>query len=182
MVCRGNHHDDVIKWKHFPRYWPFVRGIHRPQVNSPHKGQWRGTLMFPLICTRIDGWVNNREAGDLRRHRGHYDFTVMMLPLHIMNALPSTKIIHPWSFPVLSVDVNDAKNQPKVITLFILGGGWGGGGGGGGWGGGGGGGGGVGGGGNYWCPKFDGGLVELLFTSPLFYMDVIAYTCPNRSC
>ena len=22
-------HDDVIKWKHFPRYWPFVRGIHR---------------------------------------------------------------------------------------------------------------------------------------------------------
>ena len=22
-------HDDVIKWKHFPRHWPFVRGIHR---------------------------------------------------------------------------------------------------------------------------------------------------------
>ena len=32
-------HDDVIKWKHFPRYWPFVQGIHRPPVNSPHKGQ-----------------------------------------------------------------------------------------------------------------------------------------------
>ena len=30
-------HDDVIKWKHFPRYWPFVRGIHRSPVNSPHK-------------------------------------------------------------------------------------------------------------------------------------------------
>ena len=43
-------HDDVIKWKHFPRYWPFVRGIHRPRVNSPHKGQWRGALMFSLIC------------------------------------------------------------------------------------------------------------------------------------
>ena len=39
-------HDDVIKWKHFPRYWPFVRGIHRSPVNSPHKGQWRGALMF----------------------------------------------------------------------------------------------------------------------------------------
>ena len=25
-------HDDVIKWKHFPHYWPFIRGIHR----------WRG--------------------------------------------------------------------------------------------------------------------------------------------
>ena len=24
----GHAHDDVIKWKHFPRYWPFVRGIH----------------------------------------------------------------------------------------------------------------------------------------------------------
>ena len=43
-------HDDVIKWKHFPRYWPFVRGIHRSSVNSPHKGQWRGALMFSLIC------------------------------------------------------------------------------------------------------------------------------------
>ena len=39
-------HDDVIKWKHFPRYWPFVRGIHRSPVNSPYKGQWRGTMMF----------------------------------------------------------------------------------------------------------------------------------------
>ena len=71
-------HDDVIKWKHFPRYWPFVRGIHRPPVNSPHKGQWRGALMFTLICARIKGWVNNREAGDFRRYRGHYDVTVMI--------------------------------------------------------------------------------------------------------
>ena len=66
-------HDDVIKWKHFPRYRPFVRGIHRSTLNSPHKGQWRGPLMFSLTCTRINGWVNNREAGDLRRHRVHYD-------------------------------------------------------------------------------------------------------------
>ena len=70
-------HDDVIKWKHFTRYWPFVRGIHRSPVNSPHKGQWRGALVFTLICARINGWVNNREAGDLRRHRAHYDVIVM---------------------------------------------------------------------------------------------------------
>ena len=50
-------HDDVIKWKHFPRYWPFVRRIHRSPVNSPHKGQWRGALMFSLICAWINGWV-----------------------------------------------------------------------------------------------------------------------------
>ena len=70
-------HDDVIKWKHFPRYWPFVRGIHRFPMNSPHKGQWRGTLMFSLICVWISGWVNNDEAGDLRRYRTHHAVTVM---------------------------------------------------------------------------------------------------------
>ena len=43
-------HDDVIKWKHFPCNWPFVRGIHRSPVKSPHKGQWRRALMFSLIC------------------------------------------------------------------------------------------------------------------------------------
>ena len=70
-------HDDVIKWKHFPRYWPFVRGIHRSPVNSPHKGQWRGALMFCLICAWINGWVNNGEAGDWRRHHAHYNVIVM---------------------------------------------------------------------------------------------------------
>ena len=70
-------HDDVIKWKPFLRHWPFVRGIHRSPVNSPHKGQWRGALMFSFIWTSIDGWVNNRETGDLRRHRAHYDVTVI---------------------------------------------------------------------------------------------------------
>ena len=75
----GHHppHDDVIKWKHFPRYWPFVRGPHRSPVNSPHKGHWRGALMFSLICAWFNGWVNNREAGDLRHHRAHCDVTVM---------------------------------------------------------------------------------------------------------
>ena len=73
----GRFHDDVIKWKQFPRYWPFVRGIHRSPVNSPHKGQWRGSLMFSLICAQINGWVNNREAGDLRRHPAHCDVIVM---------------------------------------------------------------------------------------------------------
>ena len=75
------YHDDVIQWKHFPRYWPFERGIHRSTVNSSHKGQWRGPLMFSLICASIDGWVNNGEAGDLRRYRTHNDVTVMICPM-----------------------------------------------------------------------------------------------------
>ena len=68
-------HDDVFKWKHFPRNWPFVRGIHRSPVNS----QWRGALMFSMICVWINGWVNNGEAGDLICHRAHYDVTVMII-------------------------------------------------------------------------------------------------------
>ena len=76
-LCANVWHDDVIKWKHFPCYWPFVRVIHRSPVNSPHKGQWRGALMFSLIFDWINSWVNNGEAGDLRRHRAHYDVIIM---------------------------------------------------------------------------------------------------------
>ena len=65
------------KWKHFPRYWPFGRGIHRSPVDSPNKGQWHWALMFSLICTWKNGWANNPDAGYLRRHCAHYDFIVM---------------------------------------------------------------------------------------------------------
>ena len=70
-------HDDIIKWKHFPPYWPFVQGIHHAPVNSLHKGQWHGALLFSFICAWISSWVNNREADDLRHHRAHYDVIVM---------------------------------------------------------------------------------------------------------
>ena len=70
VTCTSLHtsHGDVIKWKYFPRYWFFVWEIHLSPMNSPHKGQWRGALMFSLICAWINGWVSSREAGDLRRH------------------------------------------------------------------------------------------------------------------
>ena len=71
-------HDDVIKWKHFPRYWHFVLEINRSPVNPPDKGQRRGALMFSLVFAWINGWVSNREAGDLRRHGAHYDAIIMM--------------------------------------------------------------------------------------------------------
>ena len=70
-------HDDVIKWKYFPRYWPFVRLIHRSSVNSPKKCQWRGVLMISLICAWTNGWVKNHVAADLKRHRAHYYVTVV---------------------------------------------------------------------------------------------------------
>ena len=59
------------------RYWPFVWGIHRSPVNFPHKGQWRGALMFSLICAWINVWKNNHETGDLRHHCAHCEVIVM---------------------------------------------------------------------------------------------------------
>ena len=72
--------DDVIKWKHFPRYWSFVRGIHRSPVNSPRTGQRRGALIFSLICAWTSICVNNRDAGDLIRRCAHYDVILMKGP------------------------------------------------------------------------------------------------------
>ena len=76
ISCHILHHD-VIKWKPFLRYWTFLLRIHRSAVNFPNKGQWRGALIFSLICPWISGWVNNREAGDLRPHHVYYVVTVM---------------------------------------------------------------------------------------------------------
>ena len=74
-------HVDGIKWKHFPRYWPFVRGIHRSLVNSPHKGQWRGALLF-LSDLRLNkrlskqcwGWWFETPSCPLWRHSLIYSF------------------------------------------------------------------------------------------------------------
>ena len=97
-LCVQQQHDDVIKWKHFPRYWPFVWGIHRSPVNSPHKVQWHGSLMFSLICAWINGWINNGEAGDLRRHRAHYEIIVRGFAYGWQWASSSwIKITHWWT-------------------------------------------------------------------------------------
>ena len=97
-------HDDVIKWKHFPRYWPFVQGIHRSAVNSPHKGQWRGALMFLSSAPWINGSVHDREAGDLRRNRSHYDVIVMYLSL---------RSVKPYNINLLFI------TRKKFISIFV---------------------------------------------------------------
>ena len=107
-------HDDVIKWKHFPRYWPFAREIHRSPVNFPHKGQWRGTLMFSLIYAWINDWVNNREAGDLRRQHGHYDVIVMGK----YGALVYTQR-NCWRYGCRMHPVHTGCVGPYLILLFI---------------------------------------------------------------
>ena len=125
-------HDDVIKWKHFPHYWPFVWGIHRPPVNSQHKSQWRGAAMFSLIYFWINGWENNREAGDLRRYRAHYDVSVMQfhMPQHscvvtvMWNEMGDVEVLQ-WMIYVKIICVYFNENispQPLLETIinFIL--------------------------------------------------------------
>ena len=69
-------HDDVIKWKHFPRNWPLSGEFTGPGEFPTQRPVTRSFDGF-FICVWINGWVYNGEAGDLRRHRGHYDVNVM---------------------------------------------------------------------------------------------------------
>ena len=117
--CKTNRpmHDEVIKWKHFPRYWPFVRGIHRLSVNSPHKGQWRGALMIYLIYARINGWANDRDTGDLKSHRAHCDVTVMGVTVSIV-LLNSTQL-RGQHFPVSSYQ-EATPNSTKWYLSFSI--------------------------------------------------------------
>ena len=95
FVCTGQwDHDDIFKWKHFPCHWPFVRGIHLSPVDSPHKGQGRGALMFSLICAWTNSWAN-RDACDLRCHHAYYDISVIILLL-----LMSIPLSQPKNYPV----------------------------------------------------------------------------------
>ena len=55
--------DNVIKWRHFLRYWTFVRGIHRWPVNSSHKASdaklWCFLWSIRLnkrLCKQLWGW------------------------------------------------------------------------------------------------------------------------------
>ena len=80
-------HDDVIKWKHFPRYWPWDFTGH--WLISRTKASDAELWCFLWSAPWINGWVNNREAGDLRRHRAHYDVIVMFaFPRNISHLVP----------------------------------------------------------------------------------------------
>ena len=79
--CTDQKHVDVFKWKHFPRYWPFVRGIHRSSVNSPHKVQWRGALIFSLICD-LNKRLSKQKCGWWFKPRSHCaDHSLSMFPI-----------------------------------------------------------------------------------------------------
>ena len=87
-------HDDVIKWKHFPHYWSFLCWGNSPVTGElTSQGPVTRSFEFSSLCGWTNGWVNNRNAGDLRRDRAQYD-VIVMCPIHIhtgilpFNSLP----------------------------------------------------------------------------------------------
>ena len=93
-------HGNVIKWNHFPHHWPFLRGIHRSTVNSPHKGQWRGALMFlwSALNKRLNkqswGWWFETPPRSLWRHcnfRSEFPFSLTYACSFIIVVLQTMK-------------------------------------------------------------------------------------------
>ena len=84
-IQRGNGRHMTGLWRVIGTWYIFRRVTDPLCGNSPvtgefpHKGQWRGALMISLIFARINGWVNNQAADDMRRHRTHYHVTAMDL-------------------------------------------------------------------------------------------------------
>ena len=113
-----------MKWKHFPVYWPFVQGIHRLPVNSPHKGQWRGAIIFPLNCAWTNTRANNREAGDLRRHRAHYDVTVMQTKHNKVHTESIVQVIYYINFfashLALGTIINQYINREIYVHIYNM--------------------------------------------------------------
>ena len=72
-------------WRHQMETFSALLAICAGNSNSPYKGQWRGALMFSLICAWISGWINNCEASDFRYYRTHYDVNVMWVKIICSN-------------------------------------------------------------------------------------------------
>ena len=104
---------EILLEIHFPRYRPFVRGIHRSLVNS---------LMFSLICAWTNDWANHRDASDLRRHRAHYDVTVMRKGLWTLtpsrNGRHFADIFTFLEWKMLYFDPKDTINNKPALTTF----------------------------------------------------------------
>ena len=94
----------------------------------PRKGQWREALVFSLICVWINDWVNNREAGDLRCYRAHYDVIVMTFLRCVLKnmdswscrfALKNDELRQHLKYVVLTVD-HPWGIQNNFVFVFVL--------------------------------------------------------------
>ena len=69
-------------------------------------------LIFPLICAWINVWENSYEAGDLRRHRAHYDVIVMTSDRKVWILLH----IH----AIISVNLRNRKFNASVTCVATI--------------------------------------------------------------
>ena len=111
-TCHGLWNDKFRKyritwWRHqmgtFSALLAFCAGNSPVPVNSPHKGQWLGALMFPLICAWVHGCANNREADDSRCHSAHYDVTVMACKIRFISMLWAVSVSVCVVIPVFAI-------------------------------------------------------------------------------
>ena len=111
----------------------FVQWIHWSPVYSRHKGQWGGALIFSLICAGINGWVNNGEAGNLRRHCAHYYVTVIELCWYVCcrRVWPDTimriskwlenyhqRLVHSLAYNCSKIAMYDSNDHDPMISCF----------------------------------------------------------------
>ena len=116
---RSPSHDDVIKWKRFPRHWPFVRGIHWSPVNSPHKGQWHGALNKRLSKPSRRRWFET-PSHSLWRHcnalvviRSRPLFVIYGHP--IFNGVALT--LQRWYDTSMAIPTNAASPYPEPVVF-----------------------------------------------------------------
>ena len=121
-----SYHDDVIKWKHFPRYWKYVRGIHRSPVNSPHKGRWRGALIFffdlhsnKRLSKQWWGWWFETLLCPLWRHCNEINqLAHLYKKLTILCSDDFTRVFH--HFRIISVYIANYENFCAVYTICFI--------------------------------------------------------------
>ena len=114
-------HDDVIKWKHFPRYWPFVQEIHRSPLT------WSLDVLFGLrLNTRLSKQSRHRwfktSSRSLWRHCNviHYAWALpICADQHSLNRYHATDKLIQLSLPC---DINHiAQHQAPYYSDVIMG-------------------------------------------------------------
>ena len=121
-ISNPNHkctiHDDVIKWKHFPHCWPFVRGIHRSEFPAQRPVTRSFDVFFDLCLNKR--LSNNHEADDLRRYRAHYDVTVMCSPFSSYRYISEQKQFpqNALKLPICILSTNVMYLGPLLLTWF----------------------------------------------------------------
>ena len=123
-------HDDVIKWKHFPRYWPFVRGIHWSPVNSPlnagilligPQGTIFGEIFIEIYTFSFK--KTHMKMSSLKWRPFCLGLNVLSYPIHYTNAVKEVKHIEPickWTIWMLIAIVNYAQFMARAHDVYDL--------------------------------------------------------------